>query len=228
MADNDLDVPEELEPVDEGDVESSMLNLVDTWDSSRDPFDEWVESVSRAYYESGYGIEAAAKLLDTTPGEFGAVLSLATLDEEAIERLADDVPPKSTWYAFADASVEEIQAGLDALDEMGDEESPHAVVKSAIREFRGPTPEEKVAELPGDVFLHMSTKAKQYELLSGKARGFLYDIGQLVKAGNDLSQKQADWACDLLNELADNGAVSRDSPDDDQEICDQVLDALDR
>lgn len=205
-----------------------MLELVDLWDSSREPFDEWVQAVSRAFFESDFGIEAAAKLLDTSSGELAAVLRLATMEEEALEMLTDDVPPKTTWFAFADASTDEIEAGLEALEGMSDDETPHAAVKRAIREIRGPTPEERVAQLPGEVFFHMATKAKQYDLLSGKSRQFLFQMGQVRQAGSEMSPKQADWACDVLKEMADKGAIKRDSPDDDQEHCDQVLDALGR
>lgn len=227
MADEQFDVSGELEET-EAEEGSTMLELVDLWDSSRAPFDEWVQSVSRAFYESEFGIEAAAKLLDTSSGELGAVLRLATMEEEALEMLADDVPPKTTWFAFADASTDEIEEGLDALEEMADDETPHTVVKRTIRGIRGPTPEENVAELPGEVFFHMATKAKQYDLLSGKSRKFLFDMGRVRKGGYEMSPKQADWACDVLKEMADKGAIKQDSPDDDQELCDQVLDALGR
>jgi hypothetical protein len=227
MTDNEVDVVDELEEA-TGDSESTMLTLVDIWDSSRDPFEEWVQSVSRAFYDSKYGIESAARLLDTSSGELAAVLSLATMEDDALELLAEDVPPKTTWFAFAGASHDEIEAGLEALGERDPDDSPHAVVKTAMEEVRGPTPEQNVAELPGDVFFHLSTKAKQYEILSGKARSFLYQMGRLRASDNEPSPAQTDWAHDLLEEMADKGAVSRDSPDDDQEICDQVLDALGR
>ncbi|WP_435348678.1 hypothetical protein [Haloarchaeobius sp. HRN-SO-5] len=226
MSENDnFDIPDETrgQEAEEG---SSMLNLVDAWDSSREPFDEWVQSVSRAYYESEFGIESAAKLLDTSSGELAAVLNLATMEDEALELLAEDVPPKTTWFTFAGASVGEIEAGLDALEEMSEDESPHSVVKTAVLEVRGPTPEQQVSELPGEVFFHLSTKAKQYELLSGKARKFLYQMGMVRSNDGEMSPKQADWAHDLLEEMADQGAIKRESPDDDQEICNQVLDAL--
>lgn len=227
MADEQIDVSEVVdEPEDED--KSPMLNLVDTWASSRKPFDEWVRSVSRAFYETSYGIESAAKLLDTSSGELGAVLVLATMEDENLELLAEHVPPKTTWYKLANASREEIEVALDALDEMSTDASPHAVVERAIREYRGPTPEEKVSNLSGEVFFHMSTKAKQYDLLYPKARQFLFEMGKHRSADREMSQKQADWACDLLREMADQGAIKRDSPDDDQKICDKVLDALDR
>jgi nitrogen fixation-related uncharacterized protein len=227
MADDQFDVADELEGTVDDD-ESPMLTLVDIWDSSREPFDEWVEVVSRAFYESEFGIEAAAQLLDTSPGELAAVLSLATMEDECLELLNEEIPPKTTWFALAEASKEEVEIAMEALQDMSSDESPHSVVKRAIREHRGPTPEERVAELPGEVFFHMATKAKQYDLLYGKARSFLFDIGKYRSAGSELSPKQADWAHDLLKQMADQGAISRDSPDDDQEECDMVLDALGR
>ena len=227
MTDDQLDVAEELEEP-SGESESTMLDLVDVWDSSREPFDEWVQDVSRAFYESKFGIESAAKVLDTSSGELAAVLSLATMEEEGLELLAEDVPPKTTWFAFAGATVEEIEAGLEALESRSSDRSPHSVVKQGIREVRGPSPEEQVAELPGEVFFHMATKAKQYDLLTGKTRQFLFQMGQVRSSDNEMSPAQADWACDAMKKLADNGAIKRDSPDDDQEKCDMVLDALGR
>lgn len=225
MTDDSAEMTEEPEKLDSN-ADSPMLTLVDIWDSSRDPFDEWVQEVSRAFYDSKYGIESAARLLDTSSGELAAVLSLATMEDEALELLAEDVPPKTTWFAFAGASQDEIKAGLEALDNRGPDDTPHSVVKSKIREVRGPTSEQNVAELPGDVFFHLSTKAKQYDILSGKSKQFLYQMGKLRATGNEPSPKQIDWAHDLLEEMVEKGAIRRESPDDDQEICDQVLDAL--
>lgn len=227
MSEESIDGSSELQEI-EGEADSSMLELVDVWDSSREPFDEWVKDVSRAFYDSKFGIEAAAKLLDTSAGELAAVLSLATIDDEGLEMLAKDVPPKTTWFTLADASPEEMEAGLEALNSRSDNDSPHAAVKHAIREIRGPKPDEKVAELPGDVFFHMASKAKQYDILSGRARGFLFEMGKVRSGDYDMSPKQAAWACDLFEEMADKGAITRDSPDDDQEKCDKVLDALNR
>ncbi|KAB1184766.1 MULTISPECIES: hypothetical protein [Haloferax] len=227
MSDERSDTAGEVEAVNL-ESESPKLALVDVWDSSRDPFNEWVLSVSQTFYESGLGIEMVARFLDTTPGELAAVLVLATMEEDDLSILAEDVPPKTTWFAFANATTDEIVAGLKALDDMSSDDAPHAVVKGAFREVSGPRPEENVAELPGKVFFHMSTKAKQYGLLSGKSRKFLFDMGKRRRADYDMSPAQADYACDLLEQLADKGAVTRGSPDDDQDICNQVLDALRR
>lgn len=227
MADNTSDLAEEIERADD-EGETTRLDLIDIWDSSREPFDEWVQSISRAFYESKFGIESAAKFLDTSSGELSAVLSLATMEEEKLELLAEDVPPKTTWFTFAGATLEEIEVGLEALESKSSDDSAHAVVKGAMRELRGPTPEEQVADLPGEVFYHMSTKAKQYDLLSGQSRSFLYQMGRVRSSDNEMSPAQADYACDVLKQMADNGAISRDSPDDDQEKCDKVLDALGR
>lgn len=224
MSDDAIEAPTEVDG--ESGEESSMLGLVDAWESSREPFDEWVQSVSRAFYETEHGIESSAQLLDTTPGELGAVLNLAAVDEERLSLLAEDVPPKTTWLAFAEADEDETEAGIEALDDMKADDSAHRVVKQAIREERGPTPESRVKKLQGEVFFHMSTKAKQYDVLSGKTRGFLYQMGQLKKSGNELSDAQADWAKSALETMVEQGVVKRDSPDDDQEHCDKVLDAL--
>ena len=48
------------------------------------------------------------------------------------------------------------------------------------------------------------------------------------KRGKVLSEKQIIVVKSILNSLADNKVIQRDSIDGDQELCDKVLDAIDR
>lgn len=210
-------------------VGSRIPELIDAWNEQKSlPFSDWVRSVSRAFYESRLLLEAAARLVRVSPAEFQAVLNLATLDDAELELLSREVPPKTTWFLFAGARSDTIEAGLKALRERSPREGPSKVVHDAIRDITGPTVEEAIAVLDSQVFGHMAKKAKQYDLFRPKDRQFLGSAATRRRSGQPLTPRQATWATDLFREMATKGAIRRNSPDGDQEICDQVLDSLDR
>jgi hypothetical protein len=199
--------------------------LIESW-STRGRFDDWVVDVSEAYIASRLRLEGAAKLLDTTPAELQAVLNLATLDEEELRLIGENPPPKTTWLTFALASREGIEAAIAALGAMPVGASPFHTVRDAIHGVEGPTVLERVAALTGPDILHMWSKAKQYGLLSPKSQKALESMGKQKRTGRPLTPRQTAYLYDLLRQLADGGAVRRDSPDGDQDVCDAVLDAI--
>ena len=85
---------------------------------------------------------------------------------------------------------------------------------------------ELVGELPSDLYTHFAKKAEDYDLLNKNERKALGDFGRWRNRGKPLTIKQANWATKMLGELRDRGAIRRDSPDSDQALCDQVLDAI--
>jgi hypothetical protein len=57
-------------------------------------------------------------------------------------------------------------------------------------------------------------------------RSALVSFGRTIRSGRPLTQRQAAYALSLVQQLIDGGAVRRHSPDEDQEVCDVVLDAV--
>lgn len=210
-----------------GEAPSGITALIDRWDSDREPFDEWVQDVSEAFFETSLGLEDAALWLQSRPAELAAVLRLATLDEDELTLLAEDVPPKTTWFAFSRSDSDGIEAGLDALANLEDGRSAHWAVEESIEEVSGPRPVDRVVEVETDTLVHFAEKAEQYNALWEKGRKALRDIAK-KKQWNDLTEPQKVYLHDLVEQLADQGVISRDSPDDDQALCDEVLDALGR
>jgi hypothetical protein len=201
--------------------------LVSAWENIDDSaFDIWIQMVSNAYFESGLGLKFAATLLGVRPAELQAALSLATLSEEDLSDLAEVRLPKTTWFSFASASSEAITSAIKALRGSKVSDSPFFVVEKAIREVSGPNSMERVMAMSSTCFSHASKKAKSYGLLSDKSQGALRSFGVSVHSGRPLTLKQAAYAKDLLQQLVDGGAISRDSPDEDRSICDEILDAI--
>jgi hypothetical protein len=204
-----------------------FARLASTWESFDDlRFDVWIQSVSNAYFESGVGLKFAAAVIGVRPAELQAALNLAALPELDLSRLSNVKPPKTTWFSFAAASSEAIDPAIEALRSSKTNESPFSVVEKAIREVIGPTSLEKVIALSSTCFTHAAKKAQSFGLLSAKSQGALKSFGTAVRSGRPLSLKQAAYAKDLLKQLAVGGAITRGSPDKDQIICDQILDAI--
>lgn len=206
---------------------SPIAAFLDAW-GSRDAatFPEWVREVSRTFVESRLMLEAAARLIRTNPAELQAVLHLATMEDEDLELLAEQVPPKTTWFMLASTTSEGVVAAMKALRDRVSDKPPFEVVASTLSEVTGPDVFDRVAVLDSKAFFHMAKKAKDYGLLRPKDRQFLGSAGIRRRAGRPLAPRMTAWAVDLFEKLRDEGAIRRDSPDADQEVCDLVLDAL--
>lgn len=208
-------------------MHQSQAEFMDAWEAHTLPFAEWVIGVSDAFERTDLTLEAASRLVEANPAELEAVLHLAMMDEDDLSLIGERVPPKSTWFLLAGATSDGVRAALRALGAVGGRSS-FEVVDEALRQVEGPSEEDLVAALPAEVFKHVASKAKQYNVLTPRARKALVDFGTRIKGGRPLTPKQLAWAVDLLEQLADARVVVRDSRDNDVLICNQVLDAIGR
>ena len=206
-------------------VESVQLKAA--WDAPRDRFADWVRGVSEAFEHTDMTLEAASTAASVGQAELDAVLHLALMDDDDLDVLSDEVPPKSTWFLLAGATSEGVRAALRAMKSSGGRPA-FEVVEEALSETQGPTEEDLVAALQSEVFKHLASKAKQYNALTPKSRKALADFGTRIKGGRPLTPRQLAWAVDLMEKLADAQVVVRNSRDGDSAICDQVLDAIGR
>jgi hypothetical protein len=201
---------------------------VEAWNSDRAPFHQWVRNVSKSFFGSHLRLEGAARWVKTTPAEMAAVLQLATMDDDALELLSVKVPPKTTWFAFADTGLEGVRAGLEVLQKIPKGVSSYKLVADAITRVAGPGPSDRIAKLPGGVLVQMGNKAEQYGALGKKGFSALKSMGIQKKNGRTLTPRQVAFVHSLLEQLVDAGIVRRNSQDGDQSACDAVLDALAR
>jgi hypothetical protein len=202
--------------------------LVNAWNShGQKPFDQWILDVSDAFHRSKLGIGFAAGLLGVRVAEFQAALALATLEDEDLALLASSEPPKTTWFALADANREEIEAAIIALSQ-SDDPSPFKKVSSAMKSVSGPSIVEKVGALGQKVFVHAAKKAETYGLLRTQDIRALKGFASSVRTGRGLTPRQISYARDLLEQLVEGGAVVANSQDGDKAICDEILKALGR
>lgn len=206
---------------------SEVHAIVVAWGGRKDrQFSDWVRSVADSFNESGLNLEAASRLLDTNPAELEAVRQLALLDEEELAAIGPEAPPRTAWFALAGMDAGKIKRALKALESKKPAQTPSSVVNSFNESSKIAPRLENVAQLPSVVFKTLAGKAKRYALLSDKARKALFDFGRRRDKEMPLSDKQAAWAESLLEELIAGGAIKRNSPDDDADICNQVLDLL--
>jgi len=172
-------------------------------------------------------LEGTARLTGATPAEVLALLELATLEDDDLDLISKANPPATTWFLFAGANPETIQAGVAALEEPREKyESKLEMVYHAMRTASGPSLEERIITISGPTLGHLAHKAKQYKVLTPKARKFLVDLANRKRTGARITEKQLAWLKSLLFELVEKRVVRRDSVDNDQVECDEVLDAL--
>lgn len=205
----------------------ALENIKNIWHDKSIMLSEKIEKISSYFYSTGLDLMSTASFIKATPSELDALLSLSELDEELIAKISLINPPKTTWTMLANASHEEIEEALRAM-----ESKLHAkilyselVYKSMVDVAR-PSPEQKVNMLTATDIKHIREKAEQYKILSVKEINFLKSLASRKGKGSSLTTNQIPWFISILTRLVDANVISKNSIDDDQELCDIVLECL--
>ncbi len=211
----------------------ALEEIKSIWNDLDDNLGQKIIKVSSSFYDAGLDLSTTAAYINATPAELDALLALVALDDELIERIGEINPPKTTWQLLANASEEEIQQALNALEE-NREKSAENRVHSALSEFiyqqmvevAGPTTEQRVGALSGADLALAYKKSEDFTALSDWDKKYLKSVAAQKKRGKALSSKQLTILVRILIELADKGVITRNSIDGDQETCDRILDAI--
>lgn len=213
----------------------ALESIKKAWDDPDMKLGEKVISITSDYSSAGLDLATTAAHIHATPAELDFFLSLGELDDEILDELSEVNPPKTTWVLLANGSDEEIEGALKALrfrrqegrDRSGEESTLQFVYASMI-DAGGPTKEQLIGALSGDVLRHALKKGENYNVLNDWEKKFLKSVSAQKKRGKTMSEKQNAKVIGILEKLADEGAITRDSIDGDIEICDEILDALGR
>lgn len=210
------------------DVEKNKYDVfIDSWNSRPEKdFHDWVLDLSDSFNDMNIGLKLAAKLIEVRSEELQAALNLSILEESQLKKIGKINPPKTTWYRLAESDEEEFDVVLKTLSSISDGVSPSIAIEEAIRAFRGPTPIEKIAALSSEAFARALKKDDSFKILTEKDRNLLKTLKTKVSTGSIMSMAQASYASDVLKKLVRGGAIKRNSPDGDSEICNQIMDAL--
>ena len=204
--------------------------IKEAWENTDLSLEEKVIKISDAYYSVGLDIATTASYIKTTPAEFDVFLSLSDLDDEMIGEISKVNPPNTTWLLLASGNDDEIKKALAALSDTSRSinESVSEFIYRQMIEIAGETPEQLISQLTGDELFYLAKKAKDFNSVDPKAIKFLNSVAGQKKRGKVLSEKQLAVVIDILNDLADNKVIQRNSIDGDNELCDKVLDAIGR
>lgn len=205
------------------------------WVDETMPLGQRIVDISSAFSSAGLDLATTAAFIHATPAELDFFLALGELDDETIEAISELNPPKTTWVMLASANDEELESALAALrndrNAEGRPSSLHSVAEYlyvTMVEVEGPTIEQKVGNLPGDTLRHALKKGEDFKALGAWDAKFLKSVAGQKKRGKVLSDRQVNQLIRILGELADAGAIVRNSIDGDADICDDILDALGR
>ena len=213
----------------------ALENIKKAWENTSLSLGNKIIDISTNYHSSVLDLATTAAFIKATPAELETLLELGELDDEIIEMISEVDPPITTWTVLAEASDEEIKQALISLREdhdlIYDRNTNHTAseyVFQKMLEVSGPTLEQKVGSLSGDDLKHAYKKGIDFDILNDWQKKFLKNIGTQRKMGKTLTDKQIGSLIKTLTVLADRGAIVRNSIDGDQEICDRILDALEK
>lgn len=203
--------------------------IKEAWKNDDLSLEEKIKEISESFYSVGLDIATTATFIKATPAEFDAFLSLSDLDDDMIGEISKVNPPKTTWPLLASGNDDEIKKALSALSAQSrsDNESISEFIYQQMIEVAGDTPEKRISQLTGDDLFNLAKKAKHFSM-DEKDIKFLNSVAGQKKRGKVLSEKQIDVVMGILNNLVDNKVIQRNSIDGDQELCDKILDAIDR
>lgn len=212
----------------EQDILSSdpVEGLQRAWSEPKLALFEKARIIARLHAKSRMTLEGTARMTGATQAQIQALLDLATLDDEELRMVSDANPPSTTWFLFAAAEGSAIKAGIDALPTSEDSEPAVVAVYDAMKAVMGPDQDERIAAISSKTIGHLASKAKQFDKLRPQDRKFLVQMSILKNRDGSMSPGQLSYLKGLLLKLCTEGVVTRNSLDNDQVHCDEVLDAL--
>lgn len=209
----------------------ALENIKSVWEDNAVPLGEKIIRISSEFYSAGLDVAGTASYIHTTESELDAFLALSEFEDSIIEKLSIADPPKTTWTILASASDDEIEHAIEAINEIkeksGDSsDATDEYVFNSMIEISGPTKEQKVANLSGDTIRVVLKKGQDFRLLTDYDSKFLNSIAAQKKRGKVLSEKQTNYLIKVLVKLIEGGAIQHGSIDGDQEICEEILKAM--
>lgn len=207
----------------------ALENIKSIWNDKSVDLGYKIENISNNFYSCGLDLVSTATYIKSTPSELDALLSMSGLEEDLIERISKVNPPKTTWTMLANANYEEIDEALKAMEATVNKSiSFSELVYKSIIDISGPSPKQKINLLSASEIKYIRVKGEQYSKLTNKEVNFLKSLASRKGKGLALTVNQIAWFISILNNLVDADVISKNSRDDDQEICDKILDCLGR
>ena len=204
--------------------------IKETWNAKGLTLEDKIAKISEAFYSVGLDVATSANYIKATPAEFDAFLSLSNLSDDMIKLISEANPPKTTWPLLASGSDDEIKKALTALSGSAKliNESISEFIFQQMIEVAGETPEQLISQLTGGELFYLASKASNFHSVNPNVIKYLNGFAKQKKRGKVLSEKQVTTLINILNTLADNNVIQHNSIDGDKDLCEKVLNALNR
>ncbi len=197
----------------------SMERAINTWEQRKEdplPASEVVIQLAEEDL-SPFGIALA---LGARPAEVVVFQDLASLASEAQEIIVKNRLPLDFATELAgEPEGRQIEALNAYLQEGKTVSDPYATLGSILRRLSA-AKGVSVQTLEGKHLMHLASKAKQYNALSGKGRFALFDIGRKMRWG--LSVKQQRYVDSLLEKLEQVGILTAHCQEEPCDLCVEV------
>lgn len=202
---------------------NSIKGATKAWDGRADNPIEAAKAIA-SLSDIGMNNHNIALVLGARSGEVVLYQDLASLDPSALKIIIDKGLPIGFAVELAHEPEERQVKALDLyLQNGGKHSDPYAALGAVIRKLmakEGVT----VATLTGSYLMHLASKAKQYNALSGKSRKALFEMGRNMRWG--LSEKQQRYADTLLKKLEEAGVLTAPCGKDSCKLCEGIRNLL--
>ncbi len=210
----------------------ALERIRDSWQNDTGSLGDKIIEISSCFYSAGLDLDSTAAFIKATPAELDFLLAMGEFEDEMISMISEADPPKTTWPLLASANDEEIRHALEAIKKRhsGFEQKSNTplseIVYRQMLEISGPTPEQRIQSISGQAIRNALKKGQDFKALTDKEVKFLKSISIQKTRGKTLTPKQISWLKDILSGLVTKNVITRDSIDGDQDLCDEILDAL--
>lgn len=194
--------------------------------TNEETFLDWVLRVNQQVTESGLGVVRFARRENFRPAEVLAVMRLAGLEHEDLEALSRNVPPKTTWLAFASADPQRLTHAVQLLAQGETIQNREVVLRDILTPETEGVTQDALREIAPSTYKHFIQKAKDYRAFTSRQESAFKSLTSRAVQSGEFSEAQMSYLVGLLTHLANHGVITRESRENDQAHCDAVLDAL--
>lgn len=196
------------------------------WASDSKDFASWVKTFSDEFFSLRLNGEerAVADSLQIPFAQLVALLELATLPSEDLEKVGRFSPDPVFWFLLVEAAalgcLDEVAAGFD---EVRGASPSMAGINEIVGRSRPKENSERILSLSESDFWLLAKKGKATGVTTSSQNSVLANCAKWVKSGKEPSYKMVRFASSAIQVLADNGVLADTKNDEDR---DQILEII--
>ncbi|MBD3350342.1 MAG: hypothetical protein GF364_02545 [Candidatus Lokiarchaeota archaeon] len=202
--------------------------LMELWKNRKSDPLGIANEISEVMKEKNFSVHKIALILGTRAAEVAVYQNLAALDTKAQRYFKEYNLPASLALDLVNEEEDVQNKILNKLcDNLSNETDIYEKFESIINEEKTESISWR-AEIGPEHIMHLSTKAKSYNILSAKQRKALFSIGLQLKKKKKLSSKQRNYLNDLLDKCKEKKLISDSCYEEQCGLCNYMVNLINK